>query len=69
MTLPLNGLNQAAKFEIESNEAQVLRLRAEARQRLETTPNGIDDLTAICRLIFDILSLQDRINLDRRISR
>jgi hypothetical protein len=64
MTL-LTALTQATSFEIESNEARIQRLRAEAKQRLDATPNGNNDLVAICRLIFDILNLQDKIIHDR----
>jgi len=60
------ALAQATHFDLESNVAKLQRLRAEARQRLDAAQNGNNELVAICRLIFDILLLQDRINQDRR---
>jgi hypothetical protein len=62
---PLNALANETKFQIESNEATIQRFRTETKQRLEGTPTGNDDLVTICRMIFDILSLQDKINRDR----
>ena len=64
MTL-LNALATEAQFQIESNETAIQHLRTEALQRLESAPTGTDNLVAVVRLIFDILSLQDKINQDR----
>lgn len=61
----LTALTNAAEFEIESGEARIQHLRAEAAKRLEAAPNGDDDFVAVCRLVFEILALQDRINQDR----
>lgn len=61
----LNSLNKKASFSIESDEAAIQRLRNEARQRLEGTATGGDDLVTVCRLVFDILRLQDKIYQDR----
>lgn len=65
MTSLHTALTEATSFDLESAEARIQRLRAEAEQRLDAAPNGNNDLMAICRLIFDILSLQDKISLDR----
>ena len=65
MTL-LTALTNEAEFAIESNETRIQHLRTEAAQRLEAAPTGNDDLVAVCRLILDILSLQDRISQDRQ---
>lgn len=65
MTSLHTALTEATSFDLQSNESQMQRLRAEAKQRLDAAPNGNNDLMAICRLIFDILSLQDKISLDR----
>ena len=64
MTL-LTALTNEAEFAIVSNETRVQHLRAEAAQRLEAAPKGNDELVAVYRLIFDILSLQDKINRNR----
>ena len=64
MTL-LTPLTNEAEVAIESNETRIQHLRAEAAQRLEAAPKGNDELVAVYRLIFDILSLQDTINRDR----
>ena len=52
-------------FDLETGEAMIQDLRAEAGRRLDASPHGNDDLVAICRLIFDILNLQEQINQDR----
>jgi hypothetical protein len=55
---------------LDVTEALVRRLRAEAKQRLDAAPTGSEDIVAVCRMIFDILNLQDRINQDHhRISK
>lgn len=64
MTL-LNALTTAASFDIESSESKIPRLRAEATDRLDAAANGNDDFVAFCRMIFDILRLQDKMNQDR----
>jgi hypothetical protein len=65
MTTLRTALTQTTKFDVESGEAVIQRLRAEACQRLDAAPNGHEDLVAVCRLIFDILNLPDRLNQDR----
>ena len=59
------ALTTVAEFDVESNQAMICRLRAEAKQRLEAIPTGNEDILAVCRLVFDILALQDKINQDR----
>ena len=49
MTTLRTALTQATKFDVESGEAMIRRLRAEARQRLEAASKGTDDLVTICR--------------------
>jgi hypothetical protein len=58
-------LTTLATFDAESNEDMIRRLQVEAKQHLEATPTGNEDLVAVCRLVFDILNLQDRISQDR----
>ena len=52
MTTLRTALTQATQFDVESGEATIRRLRAEARQRLEAASKGTDDLVTICR--FDL---------------
>jgi len=59
------ALATVGTFDVESNEAVICRLRAEAKQRLEEVSASNDDLVAVCRLVFDVLNLQDRINEGR----
>jgi len=59
------ALTTVDTFDADSNEAIIRRLRAEAQQRLEAVPTGSEDIVTVCRLVFDILNLQDRINQDR----
>ena len=59
------ALTTVAKFDVDSNEAMIRRLRAEAKQHLEAPSTSKDDLVAVCRLVFDILALQDNLNQDR----
>ena len=66
MTSLRTAITQATCFDLERNEALIERLRREAAQRLASAPNTSTDLLTICRLIFDILSLQDKINQDRQ---
>jgi hypothetical protein len=65
MTSLRAALTDATNFDLESNETRIQHLRAEAKRRLETASNADDGLAAICRLIFEILNLQDEINRDR----
>jgi hypothetical protein len=60
-----SALTQATSFEIETNERLIRRLRADAKQQLDAASGDHDDLMTVCRLILDILTLQDRINQDR----
>lgn len=64
MTL-LKALTNEAQFSIESYEIRIQHLRTEATKRLEAAPNDNGDLVTVGRMIFDILSLQDKINQDR----
>jgi len=59
-----------ASLDLEANEATIRSLRAEAKQRLEAVTTDDEDIEVACRLVFDILDLQDQINRDHhRISR
>ena len=61
----LNALTTAPSSTIESSESRIQHLRADATKRLEAASYGNDDLVAVCRTIFDILALQDKISLER----
>jgi len=51
---------------LEADETMIQNLRTEAERRLQAGGKANDDLFAICHLIFDILSLQDKIKSSSR---
>lgn len=61
-----NALENDIKDNIESTEAEVQRLRSQARKHFEAIgPDQHDELVTVCRSIFEILNLQDRLNQER----
>jgi hypothetical protein len=54
-----------ATFDVVAREAKIHSLRVKARQRLEAVRTSSEDIVTVCRLIFEILNRQDRINSDR----
>jgi len=62
------SLPQQINYNLETAEARVQRLRAEAKERLEAVAPGRDEnLLAVCHLIFDILAVQDTISQERHL--
>ena len=59
------ALTHIAEFDVESNEGMIRRLRDEAKKHLEAAPTNCEEIVTVCRLIFEVLRLQDRINEDR----
>lgn len=63
MTPLRNALRNEIRDNIECAEAEIQRLRTQAREILGATgPDERDELVSVCRSIFEILNLQDRLN-------
>ena len=60
------SLPREINYDLETAEATVQRLRAEAKNRLAAIVPGRDEnLIVVCHLIFDILAAQDTISRER----
>jgi hypothetical protein len=56
----MTSRTQVANLDLEANEGKLRCLRAEAQQRLEAVTTNSEEIVAVCRLIFEILSIQDK---------